>query len=176
MTRMILSVMGSDRPGLTQALAAAVFSAGGNWLESHLSQLGGLYVGSVLVELERDGADALHEAVQAVDAQGLQVRLAPAVAPHGAAGEALRFALVGQDQPGIVHEVTAILTRLSVNIETFQSRVEAEPHSGAPLFHMDARLRLPAELKAQDVQAALEQISADVMVDVTSIGGDATAS
>ena len=45
MASVILSVSGSDRPGLTEALAGAVLSAGGNWLESHLSQLGGLYVG-----------------------------------------------------------------------------------------------------------------------------------
>ena len=52
----VLSVVGSDRPGLTKALAAAVLSAGGNWLESHLSRLGGLYVGSVLVELKSQPA------------------------------------------------------------------------------------------------------------------------
>jgi len=167
---MILSVVGSDRPGLTQALASAVFTAGGNWLESHLSQLGGLYVGSVLVELDESGVEALREAVQAVDAQGLEVRLAPAVDPaDGASGEALAFSLVGQDQPGIVNRVTAILTRLSVNIEAFKTRVEAEPHSGAPLFHLDARLRLPSTLKAADVQAALEEISAEVMVDVSPL-------
>ena len=51
MALLVLSVVGSDRPGLTKALAAAVLSAGGNWLESHLSRLGGLYVGSVLVDL-----------------------------------------------------------------------------------------------------------------------------
>ena len=50
--RVILSVVGSDRPGLTQALADAVMAAGGNWLESHLSRLGGTYVGSVLVALD----------------------------------------------------------------------------------------------------------------------------
>lgn len=59
MATLILSVTGSDRPGLTQALAGAVLAAGGNWLESHLSRLGGLYVGSVLVELEAGAIDAL---------------------------------------------------------------------------------------------------------------------
>lgn len=68
MTRLVLSVVGSDRPGLTKALAAAVLKAGGNWLESHLSQLGGLYVGSVLVELPLGREDALRAAVSAVDA------------------------------------------------------------------------------------------------------------
>jgi glycine cleavage system regulatory protein len=163
----ILSVSGSDRPGLTEALAAAVLSAGGNWLESHLSRLGGLYVGSVLVALDADRLDALRDAVRAVDARGLEVRIAPAVEGAGAGGEALLFSLVGQDRPGIVRQVTAVLAGLEVNIETFDTRISAEPHSGGALFHMDARLRLPAGLSAAKVQAALEDISAEIMVDTS---------
>ena len=167
MASVILSVIGSDRPGLTEALAGAVLSAGGNWLEGHLSRLGGLYVGSVLVELEPDRVDGLRSAVRAVDAQGLEVRIAPAVEGPGAVGEALHFSLVGQDRPGIVRQVTAVLSRLGVNIETFDTGIGAEPHSGAPLFRLEARLRLPPGLKAGAVQAALEEISGEIMVDIS---------
>jgi glycine cleavage system regulatory protein len=168
MALMVLSVVGSDRPGLTKALAAAVVSAGGNWLESHLSRLGGLYVGSVLIALEADGADGLRSAVRTVDAHGLDVRIVPAVEGPGAAdGETLHFGLVGQDRPGIVNQVTGVLSRLNANIEAFETWVSAEPHSGVPLFHMDARLRLPPELQAGGVQAALEEISAEIMVDIS---------
>jgi len=167
MASLILSVVGSDRPGLTEALAAAVLSAGGNWLESHLSRLGGLYVGSVLVELEADSVEALRAAVSAVDAQGLEVRIAPAVEGPGAVGETLHFSLVGQDRPGIVRQVTAILSGCDVNIEAFETSIKAEPHSGAPLFHMEARLRLPPGLQAAGVQAALEAISGEIMVDIS---------
>ena len=170
MATLILSVVGSDRPGLTQALARAVLSAGGNWLESHLSRLGGLYVGSVLVEA--DDVERLRAAVGEVDAQGLEVRIAPAVEAPGAAGEVVRFTLVGQDRPGIVHQVTGVLSGLDANIEAFDTRLSVEPHSGGPLFHMDARLRLPATLKADAVQAALESISAEIMVDVTLVPAD----
>lgn len=169
MANLILSVIGSDRPGLTQALAGAVLSAGGNWLESHLSRLGGLYVGSVLVELEPKSVETLRAAVQAVDAQGLEVRIAPAVEAPGAGGEEILFSLVGQDRLGIVHQVTAILSGLEVNIEAFETHITAEPHSGAPLFHLDARLRLPTHLSAGDVQAALEAISAEIMVDISLV-------
>lgn len=166
MTTLILSVMGSDRPGLTQALASAVLSAGGNWLESHLSQLGGLYVGSVLVELDGDKVEALRAAVSAVDAQGLEVRIAPTVEAPAAAGEVLRLGVVGQDRPGIVHQVTGVLSGLGANIESFGSRLSIEPHQGAPLFHLDARLRLPPGLTAAAVQDALEAISGEIMVDI----------
>jgi glycine cleavage system regulatory protein len=162
-------VIGSDRPGLTQALAGAVLSAGGNWLESHLSRLGGLYVGSVLVALENGDVEALRAAVREVDAQGLEVRIAPALESGGAAGETVRFSLVGQDRPGIVHQVTGVLSGLAANIEAFDTRLSEEPHSGAPLFHMDARLRLPPALTADAVQQALEEISAEIMVDVALV-------
>lgn len=165
MATLILSVVGSDRPGLTQALASAVLSAGGNWLESHLSRLGGLYVGSVLVEA--GDAEALRAAVAEIDAQGLEVRVARAIETAEVTGETVSFSVVGQDRPGIVHQVTAVLSGLNANIEAFDTRLSVEPHSGAPLFHLDARLRLPASLKADAVQAALEDISGEIMVDVS---------
>lgn len=172
MATLILSVVGSDRPGLTEALAGAVFSAGGNWLESHLSRLGGLYVGSVLVDLEEARVEALRAAVGAVDAQGLEVRIA-AAAPSAAeaTGEVVGFSVVGQDRPGIVRQVTGVVSGLGANIETFETRLSVEPHSGAPLFHLEARLRLPPTLKADAVQAALEAISGEIMVDVALTAG-----
>lgn len=166
MALMVLSVMGSDRPGLTKALAAAVLSANGNWLESHLSRLGGLYVGSVLVEVDAAGAEALRAAVSAVDVQGLEVRIAPALDGAAEAGEALTLTLAGLDRPGIVDQVTAVLSGLGANIETFRTFITAEPHSGAPLFNMEAALRLPSGLSAPDLAAALEAISAEIMVDI----------
>lgn len=167
MASVVLSVVGSDRPGLTEALAAAVLSVDGNWLESHLSRLGGLYVGSVLVAVDAGRTDALREAVRAVDAQGLEVRLAAADAPADAPGEALSLNLMGQDRPGIVRQVTGVLSGLAVNIETFETTLGVEPHSGQPLFQMDARLRLPPGLSAAALQDALEAISAEIMVDVS---------
>ena len=167
MALLVLSVVGSDRPGLTRALAGAVLSAGGNWLESHLSRLGGLYVGSVLIELPADSVDALRAAVEAVDAQGLEVRVAPASAGSAPPGEALQLDLVGQDRTGIVSQVTAVLSGLETNIETLKTWVGAEPHSGIPLFHMQARARLPVGLQASEVQAALQEISAEIMVDIS---------
>jgi glycine cleavage system regulatory protein len=166
MTLLVLSVAGSDRPGLTRALSSAVLSAGGNWLESHLSRLGGLYVGSVLVELAEAKVEALRAAVAAVDAQGLEVRIAPALENAKAVGETLEFNVVGQDRPGIVNRVTAVVSELGVNIETLDTWLRAEAHSGAPLFHMAAHLRLPPGLAAARVQAALEEISGEIMVDI----------
>jgi len=115
----------------------------------------------------------LRAAVGEVDAQGLEVRIAPAIEGAEVAGDAVHFSLVGQDRPGIVHQVTATLSRLDANIEDFDTRISVEPHSGAPLFHMNARLRLPPALPAAAVQAALEEISGEIMVDISLTPADA---
>ncbi len=165
--RVILSAAGSDRPGLTQALAQAVLDAGGNWLESHLSRLGGKYVGAVLVELDAGGLPAFEQAICAVDALGLTVSLVPAGEEPSLVGETLRLELVGQDRPGIVREVTGVLAGLGVNIEDFATNTEPTAWSGEPLFRAQARLSIPAGVTSDEVQAALETISGEIMVDFT---------
>jgi glycine cleavage system regulatory protein len=166
-TRVILTAQGSDRPGLTHALADAVHAAGGNWLESHLSRLGGIYVGSVLVELEDAGLARFEQEIRAIDARGLAVSLVPAAQVPEAQGDILVVELVGQDRPGIVREVTAVLERLGVNIEEFDSGTQHGSWSGELLFRARARLRLPAGLRAGEVREALEAISGEIMADFT---------
>lgn len=167
-SRMILSAIGADRPGLTQALAEAVHGAGGNWLESHLSHLGGQYVGAVLVEIAEDRVAALEAAARGVDAQGLHVKVIRAgESALGTAPDSLKIDLVGQDRPGIVREVTAALVPLGVNIEDLVTGTENSAWSGDRLFRAAARLSLPAGITLDQVQDALEAISAEIIVDLT---------
>ena len=165
--RVILIVTGSDRPGLTKALADAVHAAGGNWLESHLSRLGGKYVGSVLVELDAAALPELEARVRSVDANGFGVSVVPADDEPPPGGDALTVELVGQDRPGIVREVTAVLAALGVNIDSLATSTEHGAWSGEPLFRAEARVTLPRGVDQDEVQAALEGISGEVMVDFT---------
>jgi glycine cleavage system regulatory protein len=165
---MILSAIGTDRPGLTQALAEAVHGAGGNWLESHLSHLGGQYVGAVLVEIAEDRMAELEAAARDVDRQGLHVKVIPAnEGLSDAAGDTLKIELVGQDRPGIVREMTSALVPLGVNIEDLVTGIENSAWSGDRLFRAAARLSVPRGVSLDQVQDALEAISAEIIVDLT---------
>lgn len=163
----ILSVVGSDRPGLTQALAEAVLSAEGNWLDSHLSRLGGKYVGSVLVEIDNAHIPRLESVIRDVDATGLHVSVVPAGEGPDAGGETLDMELVGQDRLGIVREVTSVLARLQVNIEDFETGTENSAWTGERLFRANARLIVPNGTSIDTVRTALEAISGEIMVDFT---------
>jgi len=166
-TKVILSAVGSDRPGLTQSLADAVLAAGGNWLESHLSRLGGKYVGSVLVEIDEDKLPVLAGQIREVDAAGLHVTIVAAGEEPVVPAHLVSIELVGQDRPGIVREVTTVLAQLGVNIEDFGSGTENSSWSGERLFRATARLNIPADTSFEQVRTALEAISGEIMVDLT---------
>jgi glycine cleavage system regulatory protein len=163
-SKIILTVIGDDRPGLTEALSAAVFKAGGNWLEGHLARLGGKYVGAVLVELAPGQLLTLRENLARHATAGLHVEIAPA-GDDSDPGHTVALTLTGQDRPGIVHEASMILARLGANILELETRAEDSAWSGAPLFRASARLSLPAGLSHADLQSALEELSGDLMVD-----------
>lgn len=164
----ILTVIGSDRPGLTRAIADAVFEAGGNWLESHLSRLGGKYVGSVLVELPAERLNELELAARRIDAVGLKIEVLPSAEDDVRSGQPFGIEIVGQDRPGIVREVATVLAGLDVNIEDFTTMIEDSAWSGSPLFRGRARLLVPAGISTDQVRDALERISGEIMVDFTA--------
>ena len=82
-------------------------------------------------------------------------------------GTPLWVELVGQDRPGIVREVTTVLSELGANIESFTTATENSAHSGEMLFRMNALVTVPSGKSADDIQTALEAISGEIMVDFT---------
>ncbi len=162
----ILTLVGKDRPGLTQALADAVLAAGGNWHESKLSRLGGQYVGAVIVEIGEGERPALEAAMRTIDPGTLTVSIIDA-AGMATTGHPLRMELVGADRPGIVREVTSVLASLGVNIEEFDTAVTDGAWSGERIFRSRAMLTVPDGTDPDDVIAALEAISGEIMVDLT---------
>ena len=58
-TSYIVTFTSDDRPGLVEQLSRVIENNGGNWHESRLSQLGGMFAGLILVSLPSDGAPAL---------------------------------------------------------------------------------------------------------------------
>jgi len=165
-TSLVLTVIGPDRPGLVEALSRTVAAHGANWLESRMAHLGGQFVGLLRVAVSAERADALADALRALDGHGLRVTVATADAPSDGEGRTISLELVGQDRPGIVRDVSRELAALGVNVEELETACTSAPMSGESLFRATARLRLPAELGADTLRSVLEKIADELMVDV----------
>ena len=134
-TPLVLTFVGRDRPGLVNAIAERIASAGGTWLESRLARLAGEFAGIVLVAAPEEKFEALAATLAGLETAGLRVTISPSVPAASASSERLiAVSIVGAERPGIVRDVTQALTRLGVNIEEFVSGVEGEPLTGAEMF------------------------------------------
>ncbi|MCX8017114.1 MAG: glycine cleavage system protein R [Rhodocyclaceae bacterium] len=164
--RLILTVIGDDRPGLVEELATAIATHGGNWLESSMAQLSGKFAG--IVEVAVPAAEAAELVTTLSGLKGLKVS-AEAAAPQKSAlaGRRLTLHLVGHDRIGIVREVAQVLARHAVNVEDLQTHTSSAPMSAEILFHCEAELTAAADFDARALKAALERLSDDLMVDIT---------
>lgn len=167
MPSLILTLIGPDRPGLVDSVAALVREQNANWLESRMSHLAGHFAGIVRVDVDEQHADSLLKRLEGLEQKGLTVvaRRDETPAPEGES-MVVRMELVGNDRPGIVSEVSRVFAKRQVNVEEFQTECSGAPNSGASLFRANAALRLPAGVSIDDLQLALEQIAADLMVDI----------
>ena len=89
---------------------------------------------------------------------------APAAQPSG---RRLKLSLVGHDRIGIVREVSQVLARHAVNVEDLSTHTASAPMSAAILFHATADLTASPNLDTRALTSDLEQISNDLMVDIT---------
>ena len=161
---LVLTVIGDDRPGLVGALAAVVSDHQGNWLESSMSHLAGKFAGILRVDIPEQSEQPLTEALGALPDLSVIVQSSPPVTEQP--GRRFALALVGHDRIGIVREVTAVLARHAINVENLSTHTASAPMSSEPLFHADAELFASPDFDSAELQADLERISSDLMVDI----------
>jgi glycine cleavage system regulatory protein len=165
---LVMTVIGPDRPGLVESVATLVSQHGGNWLESRMSRLGGQFAGILRVDVPVGQAGELARALQSLASKGVSVVIHPDRAPATPTGSELRrIELVGQDRPGIVQQISRALAGHGVNVEELETECVSAAMSGETLFKAIAKVSVPAGCDVPALQADLEKIAADLIVEIT---------
>jgi glycine cleavage system regulatory protein len=166
MTTLVLTVVGRDRAGIVAAIADVVDAHDGNWENSQLAELAGAFAGIVEVSVPGARADALRTALAALD--GL---VTVAVEAEGARTDAeprrIVLQVLGNDHPGIVREITTTLSAHGLSIERMTTETRDAAMSGGRLFEARIAALVPEGVAPADVQSELEQLAAEIQVDLT---------
>ena len=77
----------------------------------------------------------------------------------------LTLSVIGQDHPGIVHEISEKLASLKVSIDQLETEVVPAPQGGR-LFRARAELEAPVDIDRAALESQLEAVAHDLMVEV----------
>ncbi len=164
---LIMTVLGSDRPGLVSALADTVASHGGNWLESRMARLAGQFAGIARIECPAETVDALIAGLQSPANSGLTVLAVREEVAESIARRTLIVDVVGNDRPGIVRELSAAVAKAGGNIEELTTGLESAPMSGHPMFRAHGVVSIPENTATEVLTAAIECLGGDLTVDIS---------
>jgi len=161
-TRVLISFFCDDRPGVIEQLSEVVAHAGGNWLDSQLSRLGGRFAGVLQVQVPIAQQEELAEALQKLDSVGITTSLTGAGAAAETPVPSRQINLLGPDRPGIVHELTRALHQAGFNVQSLATSVETAPWSGEPLFRAEVCIEFLEGSRLDELEWQLDAL-ADAM-------------
>lgn len=166
MNHLVLTVIAQDQPGQVERIAQCIAEHGGNWLESRMARMAGQFAGILRVGVPAEAHDELIDALQGLSTHGIRVLLAESGIEPSCTWKPILLELVGNDRPGIVRDITRLLSEHGVNVESLVTEVMPAPMSSEPLFHAEAVLAVPLTLSLDVLQRHLETLADDLMVEL----------
>ena len=152
----VISALGTDRPGIVEALSRAVLEHKGNILDSRMTVLGGEFAVLMLISGSNDTLDQLEADQQTLTGElDLLITLKrtrqrdtrPSSLPY-------EVEVVAMDNPGIVHEIANFFSSRNINIDDLHTGTYAAPHTGTPMFSLHLVLSMNAEQSVAQLRDA----------------------
>ncbi len=70
------------------------------------------------------------------------------------------------DHPGIVYQISGILSSFSINIESMETKTYAAPVSGTPIFRLEADISVPTKININALRERFAAIQKEENIDI----------
>lgn len=156
MSRVVISVIGHDRPGLVNELAKLAADLNLSIEDSRMTVLGGEF--AVLMSVA--GGDlALQRLETKLDRLATELDLAWLLRRTGERADVegrvpYTVSVTAMDHPGIVHKVASFFSSRDINIYNLDTVSERAAHTGTPIFSLVMEVELPPDVRIAELRDA----------------------
>jgi glycine cleavage system transcriptional repressor len=145
MDKVVISVLGTDRPGIVAAVSSVLMESRCNVEDVSQTILQGEFVGILIASVPKGTPQEVlrGELERALDSLGLRVlvkRLEPRDSPvHAEPSEPFVVVTTGPDRLGLVAGVTSVMARFGVNITSLKAAFRGgdDPHRNTMIYEVD---------------------------------------
>jgi len=172
MNSLIISAIGSDRPGIVSEISGVITTHGGNIEKSRMTRLGADFTIIMLVAVDPKWEESLIVALQAIKELSITTKGTEAntvIADENCkviVDQNCQILLSGADNEGIVKVLSKYLEEKSINIIEMDTHIAQAPISGSPLFNLNAAVSIPGEVDGRDIQSDLSHIAQKLGVEI----------
>ncbi len=146
MTQLIvLSAVGTDRPGVVKDISKAILDCGGNIEESRMASLGSEFAVLLLISGNWHTLARLEKALDNLTGKdGLTITIKK-TGERGGQDDCIPYGVdvVCLDQPGIVFHLSEFFATRNIEIADLATRRYAAAHTGAPMFSVQMTINIP---------------------------------
>ncbi len=141
----VLSAVGSDRPGVVKDISKAILDCGGNIEESRMAALGAEFAVLMLISGNWHTLTKLEKALDELKKKDELTITIKRTGEHAAQDDCIPYGVdvVCLDQPGIVFHLSEFFALRDIEIADVVTRRYAAAHTGAPMFAVQMTVNIP---------------------------------
>ena len=141
-TRIILSIIGPDKPGIVSDVSRIVKNHSGNIEKSRMIRLGDFFTIMVLITINRENITNLNN--ELINYSDYKISIHELEKTFKDINkDTYTIHLNGLDTEGLVYNITHELSKLDINIEELRTNIGNAPMSGLALFSLTAKITHP---------------------------------
>ena len=165
---LILTAVGPDQVGLVEKISEFIARHGCNIEDSKMAVFCGEFA---LIILTSGESSHLHKIANHYRELEIETGLAISIktpASRKTAESFLPYTLTAScmDHPGIVYQISGILSSFGINIESMETNTYAAPVSGTPIFRLEANISVPTKTNTSSLRQRFAEIQREENIDI----------
>ena len=165
---LILTAVGPDQVGLVEKISEFIARHSSNIEDSKMAVFCGEF--ALIILISGEGGN-LHKIANHYRELEIETGLAIAIktpTSRKPAESFLPYTLTAScmDHPGIVYQISGILSSFGINIESMETKTYAAPVSGTPIFRLEAEISVPTKSNINALRERFAAIQKDENIDI----------
>jgi len=172
--QLVISAIGSDRPGIVNELSQLIVQNNGNIDDSRMTVLGGEFAIILLISATGNELNSIEQILKQ-QASSLELSIITKRTSNKVLSEKTPDAkkvpyiveVLAMDNPGIVYKLADFFSSREINIQSLQTDRYPAPHTGTQMFAIEMIIAVPQTIIINDLREDFLDLCDDMNLDAS---------
>jgi glycine cleavage system transcriptional repressor len=167
--QLVISAIGSDRPGIVNELSQIITKNNGNIDDSRMTVLGGEFAIILMISASDTDLNQIETSLNE-QANDLQLNfISKRTTDNTQVEKPIPYIVevVAMDNPGIVYQLADFFSSRKINIQSMQTDRYPAPHTGTPMFAIEMIIAVPQNIIINELREDFLDLCEDMNLDAS---------